>query len=108
MKCLVAVLIMSAILIQSCGMTDSNKNGLVGAYGNHEKVTQEERALFDEAVKTYDSTLKLTPKKVCKQVVAGLNYQFLCVDVDKQEHTVVIYKPLPGQGEPRVTSIDKK
>ena len=99
---------MSAILIQSCGTTDSNKNGLVGAYGNYEKVTQEERTLFYDAVKTYDSTLKLTPKKVCKQVVAGLNYQFLCVDADKQEHTVVIYKPLPGQGEPRVTSIDKK
>lgn len=99
---------MAIMMIQSCNTTDSNKSGLVGAYGKYEKVTAEERTMFDNAVKTYDASLRLTPKKVCKQVVAGLNYQFLCVDADKKEHTVIIYKPLPGQGEPKVTSVDDK
>lgn len=108
MKYLITVLTMITMMIQSCSTTDTKKAGLVGAYGNYEKVTTEEVALFEEAIKAYDTTLRLKPKKVCKQVVAGLNYQFLCVDADKKEHTVIISKPLPGQGDPRVTSIDNK
>ena len=108
MKHLITALTMVTMMIQSCGTTDSRKAGLVGAYGKYEKVTTEERALFDEAVRAYDNSLRLTPRKVCRQVVAGMNYQFLCVDADRKEHTVVIYKPLPGQGDPRVTSVDSK
>ena len=99
---------MITMMIQSCSTTDTKKAGLVGAYGNYEKVTAEEATLFDEAIKAYDTALRLKPKKVCKQVVAGLNYQFLCVDAAKKEHTVIISKPRPGQGDPRVTSIDNK
>lgn len=79
---------------------------MAGAYGGYEKVDQQEKAIFEEAVKAYDETLVLKPKKVSRQVVAGTNYRFLCKDSGHKTRTVVIYAPLPGRGEPRVTSIE--
>jgi len=49
--------------------------------------------------------------------VAGTNYRFLCkareIKADgkrgkKFYAVVVLYRPLPGQGEPRVTSIERQ
>ena len=47
------------------------------------------------------------------QVVAGTNYRFVCKAREKGRRgkrfdaVIVIYKPLPGQGEPRITSIER-
>ena len=94
-------LFMLAALV-SCKTTDGR---FTGAYDKPTKVTIEEIALFHKAV---DTRMALTPKKVSRQVVAGTNYEFICKGTDGKEHVVVVFQPLPGQGEPRVTSIDGK
>ena len=90
------------VAMVSCKTTDGR---FTGAYDKPTKVTTEEVVLFNKVV---DAKLALTPKKVSRQVVAGTNYEFFCKDADDKIHTVVIFQPLPGQGEPRVTSIDGK
>lgn len=76
---------------------------LVGAYTDHREMEKEELKLFQD---TYKMMPRLTPQKVSTQVVAGMNYSFICVDNLQNIYKVVIYKPLPGQGEPRVTGME--
>lgn len=83
----------------------SKNHALVGGYGNPVRVTPEIKAVFQQAMKGDE---RFTPKKVSVQVVAGTNYEFFCIDADKKPHTVVVFKPLPGRGEPRVVSVDGK
>ena len=74
--------------------------------------TREERALFEAAVASIDDTT-YKPLNVATQVVAGTNYRFVCKAREKGRRgkrfdaVIVIYKPLPGQGEPRITSIER-
>ena len=91
-----------AVAFASCKTTDGR---FTGSYDKATRVTAEEVAIFN---KTVASDLSLTPKKVSRQVVAGTNYEFICKDADGKTHTVVIFQPLPRQGDPRVTSIDGK
>ena len=95
-------IIMIAVALTAC---KSNSNQMVGAYGETTKVTAAQVEIFNKAV---DASLHLTPKKVSSQVVAGTNYKFICEDADGKEHKVIVFQPLPGQGEPRVTCIDGK
>ncbi|MBP5612327.1 MAG: hypothetical protein J6X20_06365, partial [Bacteroidales bacterium] len=44
------------------------------------------------------------PLFVRTQVVAGLNYAFVC----REGVNITIYAPLPGQGDPRVTSTERR
>ncbi len=78
---------------------------LVGAYGEYHKVSKEETDLF---LSTYKGDIELTPKKVSTQVVAGMNYSFWCQDKAGKNYEVIIFQPLPGQGNPEVTSVEKK
>ena len=101
MKHLFLSIVLLAAMV-SCKTTDGR---FTGAYNKPTKVTTEEVVLFNKVV---DAKLALTPKKVSRQVVAGTNYEFICKGADGKEHVVVVFQPLPGQGEPRVTSIDGK
>ena len=94
-------LFMLAALV-SCKTTDGR---FTAASDKPTKGTIAEIALFHKAV---DTRMALTPKKVSRQVVAGTNYEFICKDANGKKHTIVIFQPLPGQGEPRITSIDGK
>ena len=91
---------------------------LVGAFGEQREITSEEMAMFRKATAD-DSLVVYTPLSVSTQVVAGINYRFWCRfedtsdgiqrksadDSDKYGYCwITIYKPLPGQGEPRVTT----
>lgn len=78
---------------------------MVGAYGDYREVTEEESQLFYD---TYNDELKLKPIKVATQVVAGMNYSFICECVDNaEEHfKVVIYKPIGATKNPSVTSVE--
>lgn len=80
-----------------------------GGYTEQREPTEEEVEMF-KAV-TSDCDIVLSPLSVSTQVVAGLNYRFWCryQQGDESGHCwVTIYKPLPGQGDPRLTSIDKE
>lgn len=105
MKHFISLAILSLALL-SCSITSDQKPKLAGGYSNYGKVSQEELTMFQTAVSDYDSTLCLTPQKVSRQVVAGMNYKFECRDRKKQNHNVIIFKPLPGRGNPKVVSLD--
>lgn len=109
MKHLMVLLVLSLTLLASCGRGGDTT---VGGYTDPRRPTPEERALFAEAVASIDDTV-YKPLNVATQVVAGTNYRFVCRARENRRRgkrfdaVIVIYKPLPGQGEPRITSIER-
>lgn len=78
-------------------------NTLAGGFTAFRSLSQEDKALFGSV---YQGELKLTPKKVSTQIVAGRNYRFICIDAAGEEHEVCIFEPLPSSGNvPRVTYV---
>ena len=99
------VAIASALAVMGCtSQRITEKEVLCGGYTKFHKITTEEKTLF---AATYKSEPQLTPSEVATQVVAGMNYKFLCKDDRQNTYEVVIYKPLPNQGEPTVTSVNE-
>ena len=80
---------------------------MVGAFGKSTKLTSEEDSLFKAVVLSH-SNLQLKPLKVSRQVVAGTNYKYECINENKRTVEVVIFQPLPEQGEARILSINGK
>lgn len=104
------------VLMAACGShvrnhetTPEGKNHIMcGAYSSMRNVSSDELAMFRQVTDTLN--LKLKPQQVATQVVAGINYKFVCKYTDKVQATsgtciVVIYKPL--QGNPSLTSLQK-
>ena len=94
----------------SCRQADKEESAtpeetrpLAGGYTAPREATQEEIELFKSVCHE-----ELTVVNVATQVVAGINYRFCCLDAENSQWVVVIYKPLPNQGEPRVTLIEKQ
>ncbi len=96
----ILVALLATFCLSSCS---SNREPLCGGYSDYEKVTAEDIEFFNQ---NYKGEVALTPKKVAKQVVGGLNYSFKCKGQDGK-YEVIIYEPLPGQGEPTTTSVTK-
>lgn len=92
---------------------------LCGGYTEQREPTEEEMDMFRTVMTSVD--VAYTPLSVSTQVVAGTNYRFYCryedssdgiqrkeADDDKYGYCwVTIFKPLPGRGEPTLTSIEK-
>lgn len=57
---------------------------MVGAFGKSTKLTTEEDSLFKAVVLSH-SNLQLKPLKVSRQVVAGTNYRYECVENNKKK-----------------------
>ena len=94
------------LLMAACACDKGDR--LVGAYGKSGKLSAEEDSLFNAAVLSR-AGLRLRPLKVSRQVVAGMNYRYECVDENGQKVEVVVYQPLPHTGEEaRVTSVNGK
>lgn len=126
-------IIIAALAITACGSnyrnsnraaqdeTDTVKPQMVGAFGDQREIEQEEMEMFRKATAA-DSLVVYTPLSVSTQVVAGTNYKFWCRFEDKSDGIqrktdddsdkygycwIKIFKPLPGQGEPKVTSNER-
>lgn len=87
---------------------ESKKQIMCGAYTSMRNIGNEEMAMFRQVTDTLG--LRLKPQQVATQVVAGINYKFVCKYTDKVQATsgtciVIIYKPL--QGGPLLTSLQK-
>lgn len=95
---------------------------LVGAFGNQREIEDGEMDLFRKTLAEAGGEIVYTPLSVSTQVVAGINYKFYCRFEDKSDGIqrksaddsdkygycwVTIYKPLPGQGDPKVTKVEK-
>lgn len=83
-----------------------------GGYSETREPTLEEYQFFCETTNGYEG-MTFTPLTLQTQVVAGINYRFYCRFSDGSEEYspghcfITIYKPLPGQGEPKITSLEK-
>ena len=81
--------------------------GLVGGYTGQREPSEEEMELFRYV--TGEGDMVFTPLSVSTQVVAGTNYRFWCRFQDNEHYGhcwIVIFKPLPGRGEPRLSAIE--
>lgn len=102
----------SALFTACGGNGGGGSDSVVGGYTSQRSITDDEREMFDRAVAEIED-IEYTPRSVATQVVAGTNYRFVCkaretVKGGKRfDAVIVIYKPLPGQGEPRITSIER-
>lgn len=95
-----------SIALASCACT--RKEPMTGAYDKSSRLTAEEDSLF-KAVVLRHSDLQLKPLKVSRQVVAGMNYRYECMDKNGKKVEVTVYQPLPYTNEEtRVTSVDGK
>ena len=89
-----------------------NSTPLCGGYTEGREPSDEEYRLFRTVTDSMEG-MSFTPLTVQTQVVAGINYKFYCRFSDGSEEYspghcwLTIYKPLPGQGEPKVTSLEK-
>ena len=87
-------------------------NNLCGGYSEIREPDMDEYQFFRAVTDTING-MTFTPLTVQTQVVAGINYKFYCRFSDGSEEYspghcyLTIYKPLPGQGEPTITSIEK-
>ena len=102
---LIKALAFTAIIATATSCSCAQKAQMTGAYGESTKLTAEEDSLFKAVV---PASMGLKPRKVSRQVVAGMNYCYQCTDTNKKKVELVIYQPLPGAGEARITSIDGK
>ena len=109
---LVLVLALAAAVFAACGKKDDDVPGdgpIEGGWSFSNKavndLTEDEKAVFDEAMKEFVGS-DLAPKSVvATQVVSGMNYAFLCVSTpvvpNPQSHwsLVIVYKDLGGNVE---------
>mgnify|MGYP003343571673 CR=1 FL=1 len=107
-----ALLAGSALILAACG-TSQNQNisdpqQICGGYTEQREPTNDEIEMFRSVTASEEASY--TPLSVSTQVVAGTNYRFWCryQDAKGSGHCwITIFKPLPGQGEPSITSIEK-
>lgn len=114
----ILLLIAAVLTLSSCSCTGSKTKKatktqmIAGGYSQQREPNAEELALFKQVTAELDG-VKYTPETVATQVVAGRNYRFVCkaVTATREPKTykaeVVVYQPLPGQGEPRISKITK-
>lgn len=108
-KIILLTAIMGALLAggTSCHChKEEYKDIACGGYGNATKAKAEDLAVWNEAAKKRPELRDLTIVTVSRQVVAGMNYRFACRDKAGNQHEVNIFKPLAGEGEVQVTSIN--
>lgn len=88
-------------------VSSSATNAIVGSYSEYRGPSEDEKSFFEEVVKEYEKEL-FNPERVSTQVVAGINYRFLCSMKDGEVTSkviVTIYKPLSG--DPKITSVEE-
>lgn len=94
-----ATLALCACACEPAKPTEVKEARLVGAYDSWKTPDSEALAVFKAATEGTDYAA-LVPEKFSTQVVAGTNFRFLCGD-----QIVTIFRPLPGRGEPEITSV---
>lgn len=89
------------------GRKQKESRQLAGGYTEQRAIAPDELEMFKKL--TSSSAMVFSPISVATQVVAGLNYKFLCKCCDATGRTstlceIVIYRPL--EGAPMVTSME--
>lgn len=79
----IKTLALATIIIGMASCASIQKSQMEGTFGKSTKLTTEEDSLFKAVVLSH-SNLQLKPHKVSRQVVAGTNYRYECVDNNKK------------------------
>lgn len=85
---------------------------MTGGYTQQRPLGDQERELFRQVTRGMTG-VSYTPQSVATQVVAGTNYRFVCTAKSATLHPetyqaeVIVFQPLPGRGEPKITSIKR-
>lgn len=116
----------AALALVSCGSTkntprkraevkneaSAQKSMMTGAYTDFRPLNEEDLVLFGTVTRGLTG-VSYTPESVATQVVAGTNYRFICkaVTATREPETyraeVVVFQPLPGRGDARITKIKR-
>ena len=90
--------------------TGKTEEMLMGGFSEQRPLNAEDSAVFVAATKDY-AYLGLKPLSVSTQVVAGMNYLFVCemkaFGGPAIQTNVKIFKPLPDRGEPELIVVEK-
>lgn len=83
---------------------------LMGGFSDQRPLTAEDSAVFVAATKDY-AYLNLKPLSVATQVVAGMNFLFVCemkaFGGPASQTNVKIFRPLPDRGAPELLAVEK-
>lgn len=83
---------------------------LMGGFSEQRPLTAEDSAVFVAATKDY-AYLNLKPLSVATQVVAGMNFLFVCemkaFGGPASQTNVKIFRPLPDRGAPELLAVEK-
>lgn len=89
----------------------SESGDLLGAYGEERPLDEMALEVFNKATEPY-GYLNLVPVAVSSQVVAGINYKFHCTsqmgDGPAADVDMLVFSPLPGNGEPEVIEVIRR
>lgn len=94
------------------GMPRATEERMVGGYTQPRPLDEQDKELFDSVISGI-SGVRYTPESVATQVVAGTNYRFVCTALpatrkpQAYKAEITVYRPLPGQGEARITGIKR-
>lgn len=106
------------MLLTACGgpakraEKQQEKTNLCGGYTQQRPLEVSERELFRQ-VTAGMTGVSYTPESVATQVVAGTNYRFVCkaktvtADPETYEAEIIVFKPLPGRGEAKISKITR-
>lgn len=112
------IAILAATLLAACGgpgrraEKQPEKTVLCGGYTQQRPLDDAERTLFRQVTDNMTG-VSYSPESVATQVVAGTNYRFVCtaktvtLHPETYQAEVIVYQPLPGQGEAKVTKITR-
>lgn len=117
------ILLLSALLLGSTSCErlgelgfGKESSGVVGGYSSPHNLSDEELAIFEQATAGLQG-VEYKPMNVATQIVAGVNYRFMCkarrVDESGKKGkrfyaVIVVHKPLAGRGDLQILSIEKQ
>lgn len=102
----IKTLALATIIIGMASCASTQKSQMVGAFGKSTKLTTEEDSLFKAVVLSH-SNLQLKPHKVSAKLWLE---QTIVMNawITTKKVEVVVYEPLPEQGDARILSIGGK
>lgn len=112
---------LAAMLLTACGSPEKRtekqqkKTILCDGYTGQRPLEASDRELFRRATAgmTDMTGVSYTPESVATQVVAGTNYRFICTaktatpGPETYEAEIIVFQPLPGQGEAKIAKITR-
>ena len=94
------LVIIAAVLLVACSKKEEEEPPVCGGWSKEEtELTEDELAIFNDAMSKEVVDTQFKPKKIIgRQVVAGMNYKFLCEQGDS-EWVVRVFHGLDGESE---------